>query len=436
MNRTLSAALLLFLAGPPVGATSTPSCQTDAPVTLQATGDIIGSGAVTKLDLSWFGLEGSSASPAFFQLTLTNSGETPQMVRVLIELEASPTAPSARDLCPSPCWLQREMTEPIEVPARSTVIRTSRDLFSTSFSAGGVEPSTSPFKSLIGRLGSIPSTYLDLRFSLLCERPGREAWNLRSTDASALAPWSIGSPVRIQSSVAMGPRGDFLPFYQAVNAPVSISPGRVAGEGQEVLRTSAPHFLFQSDLANPATVYPSGEHKFLLELWKMRPDDIAATVTDRRPDASWETDLGSVPFPGTWPALEAGATYAWRVQAQLRGPVKEPLASTLRIFQVAANPSPESPSGEGVGHLLDSQLDALESVSRTGRVLGPDERRLYAALIILTGNDSRLADLFASALPALDRLRLDGKSTSLSRVEAMAQEVLEGRRSLVHLEIP
>jgi len=426
-------------------ANSTPSCQVDAPVELSASGAIISSGTVTKLDLSWFGLDGSTASPAFFTLAIKNSGATDQKVRVLVEMESQPTDAAIRDMCSSPCWLQREMTEPLTIPAHGTVIKTSSDLLTTQFTGGGIEAVSSPFKSLVGRIGFIPSTYLKLNFSLLCENPGRDAYNLRTTTTTDLLRYQIGSSQEIKSTTPLGPDAESTPFYQTVRTPDLLTPGVPPSEGSVEIMTATPTFIFQSDLANPTIVYPANEPKFTLEIWKISRNETPLDAVNRRPLAKYTDNIGIIAFPSSWASLEPGQKYVWRVSAHLRGPVQEPLYSELREFEVssklATSISSSSYQSSSQTNLLnpeqiDRRIDGILASGRTGRVMSPEERRLFQALFSILGDDPRLVSLMTNNIADLDHLRLDGHPITLESVETLAAQIRDGRRRLVHLEIP
>lgn len=443
MKTLLLAALLLTGFGASNARAETRCDATN--VTLTASAPLIESGAVTKLDLSWFGLEGSSAGPSFFTLTLRDGNQSPeveQSVRVLVELEATPTDPSIRDLCPSPCWLQREMTLPITVPPGGTVVKTSRDLFSEQFESGGVEAASSPFKSLIGRLGFIPSSYLKLSFRLLCADT-----KLRNLKGDVdFTDWTIAQD-EIKTSAPLGPEGNQLtPFYQTVRTPDLLSPGAVPTEGFPAISTTSPTFVFQSELANPIIVYPASEPKFTLELWKVGEQESPAEAVERRPLATHSDNVGIIPFPGGWATLEPGGKYVWRVSARLRGPIQEPLHSELHAFAVSTRlSSGDAPTGFQRTHedyrqetldQIDRRIDAIQAMNASGRILSPEERRLFRALFAILGDDPRIAELMSRDVVDLDNLRIDGQKISLETVEAMAIEVQASRRKLTMVEFP
>jgi len=445
-NSLVAASLSLALVLSNPGASLALECRTDVPVTLDASGDIIRSGAITKLDLSWFGLEGSAAGPAFFSLRLSNASDTEQTVRVLVEMEARPTDPSIRDICAAPCWLQREMSVPIAIPAHGVVVKTSRDLYSTEFEAGGVEAASSPFKSLIGKLGFIPSTYLSLGFRLICENPGSSLRNLAHADESSLAPFTVnGQTAQIRSDDPLGPDGVNTPFYQTIKTPDLLSPGAPPSDGLVEIFSTSPTFVFQSELANPIIVYPAQEPKFTLELWKLADDETPGEAIERRALGTSTGNVGIVPFPASWATLEPGQKYVWRVSAHLRGPVQEPLYSELHTFEVSQKVSSGSaPSGFQRTHetgfetqdQIDRRINAILSNSASGRVLSPEERRLFRALFAILGDDPRLARLMASDIVDLDHLRLDGHPSSLETVEALAAQLADSRRKLTLVEFP
>lgn len=410
-------------------------------VTLVADAPLIRSGAITKLDLSWFGLEGSAAGPSFFTLRLTNTTSTEQTVRVLVELQAKPTDPSIRELCPSPCWLQREMTLPITMGPGETVVKTSRDLFSEQFESGGIEASSSPFKSLIGRLGFIPSSYLELGFRVLCGET--KLRNLKGDPDFTV--WTVAKTV-IEASTPLGPEGSNTPFYQTVRTPDLLSPGAVPTEGYPAILTTSPTFVFQSELANPIIVYPPDEPKFTLDLWKVADQESPAEAVERRPLATHSDNVGIIPFPAGWATLEPGAKYVWRVSARLRGPVQEPLYSELHTFTVSTRlSSGDAPGGYQRTHedyrsetldQIDRRIDAIQAMNASGRVLSPEERRLFRALFAILGDDPRIAVLMARDVVDLDNLRIEGQKVSLESVEALATEVQSSRRRLTMVEFP
>lgn len=426
------------------------SAQSRCPTTqveLTANAPLIQSGAVTKLDLSWFGLEGSAAGPSFFTLTLKNPrSDSAQTVRVLVELQARPTDPSIRDLCSSsPCWLQREMTVPITIPPLGIVVKSSNDLFSETYESGGIEASSSPFKSLIGRLGFIPSSYLTLDFSLLCEKtiplnlkgdPNLGIWTVENSKHS----------ITTIDNLPLGPDGQNTPFYQTVRTPDLLSPGAVPTEGFPAISTTSPTFVFQSELANPIIVYPASEPKFTLELWKVGEQESPAEAVERRPLATHSDNVGIIPFPGGWATLEPGGKYVWRVSARLRGPIQEPLHSELHAFAVSTRlSSGDAPTGFQRTHedyrqetldQIDRRIDAIQAMNASGRILSPEERRLFRALFAILGDDSRIAELMSRDVVDLDNLRIDGQKISLETVEAMAIEVQASRRKLTMVEFP
>lgn len=422
-------------------------CDTDVPVTLAATGSVIQSGTLTKLDLSWFGLEGSSASPSFYVLTIANTDSVAHDVRLMVEQEATPGDPQIRERCESPCWLQREISLPMTIPAHGTVVKTTRDLFQTDFENGGVVASSSPFKSLIGRLGYIPSSYLDMRFRLLCDHMGSLAARARNATSADLAPYTIANSAKeIQADgLALGPERKSTPYYQATRTPVPLSPGVPPSEGTSEILTGMPTFLFQSELSDPATIYPSNESKFLLELWRLDRGENVVSAVERRPSASFRTNSGIVPFPSGWSSLEPGATYVWRVTANLRSVVASPVHSELRQFSVSSRVRAGSAPGEfqsGQDPLpdaeiaqLDRRIDAMRSTAGSARALTPEERRLFRALLVLLGDDPRVSELMANEIPDLDRLRLDGVTIRLEEVEALASQARAGRRTLVGAEV-
>lgn len=410
-------------------------------VTLVADAPLIRSGAVTKLDLSWFGLEGSAAGPSFFSLTMTNTTTTEQTIRVLVELQAKPTDPSIRDLCPSPCWLQREMTWPITIAPGATIVKTSRDLFSEQFESGGIEASSSPFKSLIGKLGFIPSSYLELGFRVLCGET--KLRNLKGDPDFTV--WTVAQTV-IEATTPLGPEGSKTPFYQTVRTPDLLSPGAVPAEGYPAIPTTSPTFVFQSELANPIIVYPADEPKFTLDLWKVGDQESPAEAVERRPLATHSDNVGIIPFPTGWATLEPGAKYVWRVSARLRGPVQEPLFSELHTFTVSTRlSSGDAPGGYQRTHeeyrtetldQIDRRIDAIQAMNASGRVLSPEERRLFRALFAILGDDPRIAVLMARDVVDLDNLRIDGQKVSLESVESVATEVQASRRRLTMVEFP
>lgn len=439
--KPLQLVALLLVAIFEANATTPTRCPTTE-VELAASAPLIQSGAVTKLDLSWFGLEQSSSGPSFFTITLNNRTDSTQAVRVLVELQAIPSDPAIRDLCSSsPCWLQREMTIPITIPPRGTVVKTSRDLFSEDFESGGIEASSSPFKNLIGRLGFIPSSYLKLDFKLLCANT-----KLRSlTGEVDLVDWTIAQ-ASIEANTPLGPDGKTTPFYQTVRTPDLLSPGAAPSEGYPAIPTSSPTFVFQSELANPIIVYPASEPKFTLDLWKVGDHESPAEATERRPFASHSDNVGIIPFPAGWATLEPGSKYVWRVSAHLRGPVQEPLHSELHTFTVSTRlSSGDAPDGYQRTHeqspqetldQLDRRIDAIQAMNASGRVLSPEERRLFRALFTILGDDPRIAVLMARDIVDLDNLRIDGQKVSLESVEEMATEVQASRRKLTMVEFP
>lgn len=441
MKQLLPVALLL-VAIYDANATAPSRCPTTE-VELLATAPLIQSGAVTKLDLSWFGLEGSSSGPSFFTITLKNKRtDSAQAVRVLVELQATPSDPAIRELCSStPCWLQREMTLPITIPPGGVIVKTSRDLFSEQFESGGIEAASSPFKSLIGRLGFIPSSYLKLDFKLLCENT-----KLRSLQGEVdFGDWSIAE-AGIEATTPLGPDGKNTPFYQTVRTPDLLSPGAIPTEGYPAIPTTSPTFVFQSELSNPIIVYPAGEPKFTLDLWKVGDQESPAEAIERRPLATHSDNVGIIPFPGGWATLEPGAKYVWRVSARLRGPVQEPLYSELHTFSISTRlSSGDAPSGYQRTHedyrfetldQIDRRIDAIQAMSASGRVLSPEERRLFRALFAILGDDPRIAVLMARDIVDLDNLRIDGQKISLESVEEMATEVQATRRQLTMVEFP
>lgn len=420
-------------------------CLTDIPVTLNATGGVIQSGAITKLDLSWFGIEGSAAGPSFYVLSIHNSGDVDYKVRLLIEQEATPAASSAREACGSPCWLQREITLPFTVAAKSSVVKTSRDLFRTEFEPGGIEASSSPFKSLIGRLGYIPSTYLKLRFRLLCEYMDSKQTRARTITDGELQEYTIASDA-IDAEQPLGPDQSKIPFYQATETPDLLSPGAPPSDGLVEILTASPTFVFQSELASPIVVYPESESKFTLELWQLPEGAKASEVIERTPKASHSTNTTVIPYPGSWPALEEGKTYVWRVKANLRGPIRDFRTSEIHQFTVSSRMLSGGASSvfQSQQDLLfsaeqaeiDRRIDALQASLGKSRTLSPEERRLFRALFMILGDDPRIADLMANETPDLDRLRVDGNPVSLETLESIAAQVRTGRRKIVGVTIP
>lgn len=420
-------------------------CGKDIPVTLAASGGVIQSGAITKLDLSWFGIEGSAAGPSFYVLNIHNSDDKEHSVRLMIEQKATPASPGAREACKEPCWLQREITIPFKVPAKSTVVKTSRDLFRTEFENGGIEAASSPFKSLIGRLGYIPSSYLELRFRLLCENMDSKQTRARTLDDAQLEPYTIAS-ASISADKPLGPDSKETPFYQATETPDLLSPGAPPSEGSPEVLTQTPTFIFQSELASPIVVYPEGESKFTLELWSLPGGTKPTEVIERTPTAKHSTSSSIVPFPSDWPVLEEGRSYVWRVKANLRGPVRDYRVSELHQFTVSSGiRSGGAPSlFQSQSDLLfaaeqaelDRRIDALQASLGKSRTLSPEERRLFRALFLILGDDPRLAQLMASEAPDLDHLRVDGNPISLETLESIAAQVRSGRRKIVGVTIP
>lgn len=380
---------------------------------LSASGGALSTGTVTRLDLSWFGLEGSASAPVFYTLAIRNRDTVDHSVRVVVDISGRPLDADLAERCGEPCGIQREMTTDLEVPAGGVLVRTSAQLAQGDFYDGGLEAFHSPFQRLVGRLGYLPSSRVLLHFDLVCSDIPQLA--LKDPEVAIPEAYRLAS-ADVESVVDGGE-----PTYVAQQAPELLVPGVPAGEVPPSLPTDRPSFLFRSSLASRAVFYPEGEAKFTVSLWKLRDGEEAVDALERKALASRTTSGALLPYPDDWPALEPGALYTWTVTAHLRGPEGAELVAAPAVFRAPATGG----EGEGFGLLASWRTrQALEGLS-------PEQIRLLQALAVLLGERAgEASDLLSRGRPDLASLRWEGAPTTLERIEELAREKSEGRLEL------
>ncbi|MBK9578149.1 MAG: hypothetical protein IPO40_13820 [Fibrobacteres bacterium] len=347
-------------------------------------------GTLTSIDLSML-VSSPQAGSDLFALALQPAPAFHGIISLQIEIKAVPSDPSLT--CPDAypmtgvgqgCWLQRQVVDGIALtgvdanvpglwagaPRGARWYTASQLARMPKRSAGEIAAASSPFHDLVSRLGSVPAGQVNLRFTVLCE--GKE----------------------IASSAL---RGDYRP----VERPVLLMPGGPVRSGYRSVGSAAPTFAWNGSL-NGVDLRGSGAYR--LSVWELAEGTSVEEMIARLPQRTLTTSNSVVGWPSSWPILEPGKRYVWRVDALKRGLADDWLPSEVFGFTLQnASPTIGLP-GQFQGSAEQSEL-----------------LRLLAALA--GSHRPKVEGLLQSSLPDPYSLQLGGKAVDLERLRDLVRQV-------------
>lgn len=404
MKSCLLAALVLSAA---VSARQAVSCGSEK-LSLQVSAPSV-TGTVTRLDLSWFGLEQDGSSPVFFTAHICNGNDAPARVRLIVGILVTPTDPKLAAECGAGgCWAEEEITKVLEIPANGTLALSSKDLYTSSYEPGGYDPANAPFRKLLSRLGRIPAADIKMFFGLTCEenklnnRLRGKTWD----ELAEAVKYNHFAPQVIESQ------------YRPFDGVSLLQPG--GPEGFPEIWSTTPVFSFRSDIAGYENY--GSDKRFQLNLWTLAKGEGQAQAVGRRPDQTLDLDAPLVAWPGNWPPLRAGESYVWRVLARDRGPVSGWLASEPYGFRVAPLGTAGVEGPAWINELEGLTPEQMRLLRLLARVMGPKVSVLEQA-----AREGKID-------PA--SLKLDGKPLSVERLEAMVPDFESGKDNVIEVGMP
>lgn len=347
-------------------------------------------GTLTSVDLSML-ISSSQAGSDLFALALQPAPAFHGVVSLRIEIKAVPSDPSRT--CPDAypmagvapgCWLQRQIVDDITLtgvdakvdglwagtPRGARWYTASQLARMPKRSAGDIAAPTSPFHDLVSRLGSVPAGQVNLRFSVLCE--GKE-----------LASSSL--------------RGDYRP----VERPVPLMPGGPVRSGYQSVGSSTPTFAWNGSLNG---VDLRGSAAYRLSVWELSEGVSVEEMITRLPQRTLTTSNSMVAWPNSWPLLEPGKRYVWRVDALKRGLADDWLSSDV-FGLILQNASPTV----GLPGQLQGSAEQSELLRLLASLAGPHRPKVEG--------------LLRANLPDPYSLQLDGKTVDLERLRDLLREL-------------
>lgn len=358
-------------------------------------------GTLTSIDLASL-TSGPIAGTELFSLFLQPAETFHSLVSLSVEIKAVPTdpqytCPDAYPMVgvPQGCWLQRQTTDQI------TLVGTQAQLNGLSANAargpklytasqlarmpkrreGDISSQNSPFQALVSRLGGVPAGQIHLRFSVNCE--GKEL-------ASATL------------------KGDYRP----VERPTLVMPGGAVRDGFQPVATATPSLVWNGSLTG-VTLRNGASYR--VTVWEIPEGQSLEDALARQSMRATLTSSSMLSWPPTWPILEQGKRYAWRVDALKRGLTDDWLASDVFGF-VLQNLTPITP--------LPTEVKGTAEQSELLRLLmslaGPQRSKVEAAL--------------RSNLPDPLSMQLDGKTVDLERLREMVRDLQQQKISVEGVE--
>ena len=386
------------------------TCPQSPGLTFQAAAPQLGQ-VLTHVTVATMASFGTASGPAFYSVSVHNGSGSSATFRLVVELKFIPSDPSLASSFADPypdgesgCWIQRQSTYDITLDANKDWTKTSNQV--NRFVTGGISGDDSPFRSLLDRTGDIPAGRMILTLGLACSTDGQDPM-----DAS-------------NSSISRIPGTDWLNFsgtYQPARSPQLVSPGAPSGSGFPALVASPPVFVFSGNLDR---AYTGGTAPYRILVWELPADASLDQVQSVLPTRTLEVRRGVVPWPTSWPALEPGKRYVWRVDALLHGVTDDWLPSSTWEFSV---PYPASPAGSS-----GANLSATASQVMIPQVSGTPEQNEMAQLLALLAGPFRpgVEPELRTKLPDPSSLLVAGRPATLEELRNLVQDVLAGRLSV------
>lgn len=408
-------------------------CSPSEALRLMAQAPLLSSGVLTQLNMGSLFSIASEGTGNLVTVTVMNPAPRPQSFRLLFQLKAIPSDPELRASCDDPmpseggsgCWIQRKMLTNRTLGPGEAWTSTSGMLESESYQGKAIDPETSPFQKLLAREGSIPPGAIFLSVVLmepLDSTHGQE--NIRIFPTSEL-------PV---DTCAESPRQQFVASYQPTQAATLLSPGSPAAEGYQQMASATPTFVFAGNLDG---VDLGGESPYRLSIWEIHENEPLGEALDRRPLRSVKVDRSPVPWDPSWPALEPGKRYLWRVDAILRGTAVDWLPSTPFGFRIPNQTGASSGVGTSVGDArLDATLGVVLPPGSGAPQPTPEQIEILQALSLIIGpHRPVLEDLVRTSLPDPYGLRIGNRPATRTEFQELVHDILEGRASVTGAEV-
>ena len=407
-------------------------CSSGQALLLSVQAPLLSSGSLTQLNMASLFSVSSEGSSNLVTVTVVNPSSQPQSFRLLFQLKAIPSDPRLRESCldalPSEggqgCWIQRKMLTTQTLQPRKSWYETSGMLESESYQGKAIDPEDSPFQKLLAREGSIPPGAIYLSVALmepLGNGLGQE--NIRIVPTSEL-PLGACTDAPVQKFVAS---------YQPTQSPTLLSPGSPASEGYQQMASSTPTFVFAGNLDG---VDLGGEEPYRLSIWDIHDDEPMGEALDRRPLRSVKVTRSPVPWDPSWPALQPGKRYLWRIDAILRGTSVDWLPSTPFGFRIPIQAGASTGVGTSMG---DARMDATLGVTLPpgsgAPQPTPEQLEILQALSLIIGPYRPvLEDLVRTSLPDPYGLRIGNRPAIRTEFQDLVQDILEGRASVTGAE--
>lgn len=411
-----------------------PGCTTGQALRLTAQAPLLSSGALTQLNMATMFSVAAEGTSNLVTVTVTNPSTTDsQTFRLLFQLKAIPTDPRLRESCTDPmpseggegCWIQRKMLTNRTLAPGEVWVRTSGMLESETYQGKAIDPEDSPFQKLLAREGAIPPGAIYLSVALMEPlEQGRGQENIRIFPTSDL-------PL---DRCAEAPLQQFVASYQPTRSPTLLSPGSAAAEGYPQMGTATPTFVFAGNLDG---VDLGGEAPYRLSVWEIHDNEPLGEALDRRPLRSVKVRRSPVPWDPSWPALEPGKRYLWRVEAILRGTSVDWLPSAPFGFRTPNLAGASSGVGSSIG---DARMDATLGVSLPpgsgSPQPTPEQLEILQALSLIIGPYRPvLEDLVRSSLPDPYGLRIGNRPATRTDFQELVHDILEGRATVTGAEV-
>jgi hypothetical protein len=200
------------------------------------------------------------------------------------------------------------------------------------------------------------------------------------------------------------------------------------------MASCTPTFVFAGNLDG---VDLGGEEPYRLSIWEIHDDEPMGEVLDRRPLRSVKVDHSPVPWDPSWPALEPGKRYLWRVDAILRGTAVDWLPSTPFGFRIPDQTGASNGVGTSQG---DARLDATLGVTLPpgsgAPQPTPEQLEILQALSLIIGPYRPvLEDLVRTSLPDPYGLRIGNRPATRTEFQELVQDILEGHASVTGAEV-
>lgn len=388
------------------------SCPNTTGLSLSASAPRLES-AMTHVTLASMASFGTASGPAFYNVVVTNSSSQPQVFRLAVELKFIPSDPaiasSCADLYPElgqGCWIQRQSTYDITVPARGSWIKSSNQI--NRLVTGGIGGEDNPFRSMVNRQGEIPGGKIRLYLGLICPAPEGDP---------------MGEPY---SSIQKPPGtewwGPVTGTYQPVQSPRLLSPGGPVGDGFPALVMNPPMFVFAGNLDRVAM---GGNQPYRLSVWEFPEGSSLDDVQSRNPARTTQISRGPVVWPSAWPPLEAGKRYVWRVDALMHGITDDWLPSATWAFAVPSS-SMQTQSGTSGAVATAAAAVSIPLVSGTA-----EQNEILQLLAVLAGQyRPNVEGELRTKLPDPSSLRIGGRPATVDDLRSLVQDYLSGRTSV------